>query len=557
VTESLMTEPGDPGYEASYPKLGRAEIERLTPFGTRRSVVRGEVLFDQGDRSRSFFVVLEGSLEIVSPGLDGESRITVYHPGQFTGEVDILLGRPSLVRARAITDGSVLEIRPTILRQIVETDTEIGEILLRAFGNRRAHLVSNHFGGLVLIGSRFSSDTLRLKEFLARNDQPFAYLDLETDAAVKELLEKFAFSVADIPVVICRNQPALRNPSNAEVAKCLGFNPQIDKVHVHDVVIVGAGPSGLAAAVYAASEGLEVLVLEGSAPGGQAGSSSHIENYLGFPSGITGQDLADRAFIQAEKFGAQVAVACTVHGVTCDSQPFLIRCTGAESARGRTVVIASGAEYRRLSIPNLNQFEGVGVYYDATVLEAQLCANEEVAVVGGGNSAGQAATFLAKVAKHVYMIVRGTGLGESMSQYLIRRIEEIPTITLHLRTHVVALEGKTHLEKISWKSDENGQTETREIRHLFSMTGATPNTAWLGGCLALDDRHFIKTGADLSPEELRAAHWPLRRQPYLFETGVPRIFAIGDVRSGSVKRVASAVGEGSVVVQLLHKVLAE
>ena len=557
MTESLMTEPSDPGYEASYPKLGRAEIERLTPFGTRRSVVKGEVLFDQGDGSRSFFVVLEGSLEIVSPGLDGESRITVYHPGQFTGEVDILLGRPSLVRARAITDGSVLEIRPTILRQIVETDTEIGEILLRAFGNRRAHLVSNHFGGLVLIGSRFSSDTLRLKEFLARNDQPFAYLDLETDAAVKELLEKFAFSVADIPVVICRNQPALRNPSNAEVAKCLGFNPQIDKVHVHDVVIVGAGPSGLAAAVYAASEGLEVLVLEGSAPGGQAGSSSHIENYLGFPSGITGQDLADRAFIQAEKFGAQVAVACTVHGVTCDSQPFLIRCTGAESARGRTVVIASGAEYRRLSIPNLNQFEGVGVYYDATVLEAQLCANEEVAVVGGGNSAGQAATFLAKVAKHVYMIVRGTGLGESMSQYLIRRIEEIPTITLHLRTHVVALEGKTHLEKISWKSDENGQTETREIRHLFSMTGATPNTAWLGGCLALDDRHFIKTGADLSPEELRAAHWPLRRQPYLFETGVPRIFAIGDVRSGSVKRVASAVGEGSVVVQLLHKVLAE
>jgi thioredoxin reductase (NADPH) len=557
VTESLMTEPSDPGYEASYPKLGRAEIERLTPFGTRRSVVKGEVLFDQGDGSRSFFVVLEGSLEIVSPGLDGESRITVYHPGQFTGEVDILLGRPSLVRARAITDGSVLEIRPTILRQIVETDTEIGEILLRAFGNRRAHLVSNHFGGLVLIGSRFSSDTLRLKEFLARNDQPFAYLDLETDAAVKELLEKFAFRVADIPVVICRNQPALRNPSNAEVAKCLGFNPQIDKVHVHDVVIVGAGPSGLAAAVYAASEGLEVLVLEGSAPGGQAGSSSHIENYLGFPSGITGQDLADRAFIQAEKFGAQVAVACTVHGVTCDSQPFLIRCTGAESARGRTVVIASGAEYRRLSIPNLNQFEGVGVYYDATVLEAQLCANEEVAVVGGGNSAGQAATFLAKVAKHVYMIVRGTGLGESMSQYLIRRIEEIPTITLHLRTHVVALEGKTHLEKISWKSDENGQTETREIRHLFSMTGATPNTAWLGGCLALDDRHFIKTGADLSPEELRAAHWPLRRQPYLFETGVPRIFAIGDVRSGSVKRVASAVGEGSVVVQLLHKVLAE
>jgi thioredoxin reductase (NADPH) len=380
---------------------------------------------------------------------------------------------------------------------------------------------------------------------------------VERDPGVQDLFEHFGISLHDIPVLVCHDRPALRNPSNAEVAQCLGFNSEIDERRIYDLIVVGAGPSGLAAAVYAASEGLDVLVLEGNAPGGQAGSSSQIENYLGFPTGITGQDLAARAFVQAEKFGAQIAIARLAAGIKCDRRPFSIECAGVEPVRGEALIIASGAEYRKLPLSNLREFEGVGVYYGATRLEGQLCKNEEVVIVGGGNSAGQAAVFLSGIAKHVHVLVRDSGLVASMSRYLIRRIEESANITLRTRTQIVSLEGNGHLERLSWSNEETGMTETREIRHLFSMTGARPNTAWLQGCVTLDEKQFVKTGADLSPEDLEAAHWPLRRQPYLFETSVPRVFAVGDVRSQSVKRVASAVGEGSVAVQLVHRVLAE
>jgi thioredoxin reductase (NADPH) len=320
---------------------------------------------------------------------------------------------------------------------------------------------------------------------------------------------------------------------------------------------VGAGPSGLAAAVYAASEGLDTLVIESNAPGGQAGSSSRIENYLGFPTGITGQDLAARAYIQAEKFGAQISIASQASHLKCDRRPFAVECSGGENVLGRTIIIASGVEYRKLALPNLASFEGVGVYYGATHIEAQLCGGEEVVVVGGGNSAGQAAVFLAGIARHVHVLVRAAGLAESMSLYLIRRLEDSPNITIRPRTEVIGLEGNGHLERQTWKNAEAASPETRSIRHIFSMTGASPNTTWLRNCVALDPKQFIKTGADLLPEDLDAAHWPLRRQPYLFETSLPRVFAVGDVRAGSVKRVASAVGEGSVAVQLIHKSLAE
>jgi thioredoxin reductase (NADPH) len=380
---------------------------------------------------------------------------------------------------------------------------------------------------------------------------------VDRDPVVVSLLERFGVASGEIPVVTCRDRAALRNPSNAEVARCLGFNADIDAARIHDVIVVGGGPAGLAAAVYAASEGLDVLVLEGTAPGGQAGSSSKIENYLGFPMGITGQELAGRAFVQAEKFGAQVAIARTAVKLTCERRPFRVDCEDAEPVFGRALIIASGAEYRKLPLPNLGQFEGVGVYYGATRLEAQLCGGEEVIVVGGGNSAGQAAVFLSEIARHVHVMVRGPGLSDSMSRYLIRRIEESPKITLCARTQVVGLEGNGHLERVSWKASETGAIESGPIRHLFSMTGANPKTEWLRGCVALDGKQFVKTGADLLPEELAAAKWPLRRHPYLFETSVPGVFAVGDVRSGSVKRVASAVGEGSVVVQLIHRVLAE
>lgn len=551
-----MAEPFEASREILFPKLSTDQLSRLRPLGSQRTVQAGEIIFDQGVIRRSLFVVLEGRVEAVSPSRDGEIRITILEPGEFTGELDLLSGRPSLVRSRAAVASELLEIDLETLRRIVQTDAELSDIFLRTFLRRRVALIEHSLGALVLIGSNFSADSHRLKEFLARNGQPYTYLNVERDSGVQVLLEQFGIGADDVPVLTCRDR-ALRNPSNMEVAKYLGFNTAIDESRVHDLIVVGAGPSGLAAAVYAASEGLDVLVLESNAPGGQAGSSSRIENYLGFPTGITGQELAGRAFVQAEKFGAQIAIARVATGLKCDRRPFTVECDGGEPVKGHALLIASGAEYRRLPLANLSRFEGVGVYYGATRLEAQLCAGEEIVIVGGGNSAGQAAMFLSETAKHVHLLVRGDGLSESMSRYLIRRIEECPTITLRTRSEIVSLQGNGHLESVAWNHRETGATEERGIRHLFSMTGAIPNTAWLQGCLALDEKEFIRTGADLSADDLAGAQWPLGRHPYLFETSVPRVFAVGDVRSRSVKRVAAAVGEGSVAVQLVHRVLAE
>lgn len=540
-----------------YPKLSEKQIARLSQFGVRRSVPAGEVIFDQGSIGRYFYVVLEGALEALLPSVGGESRVHLLQHGDFTGELDMLSGRPSLVGARTIEPSELLEIDPARLRNIVQNDPELGDFLLRAFVRRRVAMVSRAMGDVILIGSRYSADTLRLKEFFARIEHPFAYLELEQDVAVQELLNRFDIRAKDIPVLIGRDQIPIRNPSVAEIAARLGLNAEISGDVVYDLIVVGAGPSGLAAAVYGASEGLSVLVLEGIGPGGQAGSSSRIENYLGFPMGISGQDLAGRAFVQAEKFGAQIAVARPARALKCDCHPFRVDCGDAAPVRGKAILIATGAEYRKLPLANLAQFEGIGVYYGATRLEAQLCEGEEVVVVGGANSAGQAALFLSSIAKHVYMLVRGAGLAESMSQYLIRRIEQCPEITLLSRTEIIKLEGAEKLESVTWKNQDTGAIERNPIFHVFSMIGANPNTAWLRGCVALDDRDFVKTGADLTVSDLDTARWPLTRRPYLFETSAPRVFAVGDVRSGSVKRVASAVGEGSVVVQLVHRVLGE
>jgi thioredoxin reductase (NADPH) len=355
-----------------------------------------------------------------------------------------------------------------------------------------------------------------------------------------------------------RDQLALRNPSNQQIADCLGFNESIDQTYVRDLIIIGAGPSGLAAAVYGASEGLDVLMLETSSPGGPAGSSSRIENYLGFPTGISGQELAARAYNQAQKFGAHMLVARAAR-LICDRKPYVVELENGTRISTRTIVIATGAQYRKLSVENLSRFEGAGVYYGATFVEAQLCGGEEVIVVGGGNSAGQAAVFLAQTAKRVYMLVRSNSLAANMSRYLIRRIENSPMITLRPQTEIVAIEGGEgdHLNSVYWRNSQTGQTEKHEISHVFVMTGADPNTHWLDGCIALDDKGFIKTGPDLLPENLSAAGWPLTRQPYLLETSLPGVFAVGDVRGGSIKRVASAVGEGSIAISFVHKVLQE
>jgi thioredoxin reductase (NADPH) len=537
--------------ESAFPKLDDAQIARLAAFGVEVRAAAGEILFDQGDATRGVFVVLNGSIEIIGISNADEAVIRVLSRGDFTGEVNQLSGRRSLVRCRAREASTLLEIERGNLQRMMQTDAALGEIFLTAFIRRRVYLIAHSVGDAILIGSNLSSDSLRLRAFLARNGHPHTYIDVEREPDIQNVLDHFAIRVTDIPVLICRGQLVLRNPSNAEAAACFGLNAGIDDNGVSDLIVIGAGPSGLAAAVYGASEGLNVLVIESNAPGGQAGSSSRIENYLGFPTGISGQSLANRAFIQAEKFGARISVARAAASLQAGDSPYTVRLDDGGSLRGRSIIVASGAQYRRLALPNLAQFEGVGIYYGATQVESQLCQDQEIVIVGGGNSAGQAAMYLAGFAKHVHLSVRGPGIEESMSRYLIARIEACPNITLKPWTEVHALEGNGHLERVECRNTRSGATDTHEVRHLFLMTGADPNTAWLNGCLALDAKQFIRTGTDLGPE------WPLRRAPFLLETSRPGIFAVGDVRAGSVKRVASAVGEGSMAVQFVHKVLAE
>jgi len=536
--------------DAMFPALTDAQVGRLSAFGKQRRVEAHEIVFDQGDASRGVFVVLEGSIEAVNVSKDHEDSLRVLHRGEFTGEVNQLSGRRSLVRCRAREASNLLEIARSDLRRVMQNDAELGEILLRAFMLRRVYLVAHSVGDAVLIGSIHSADTLRLQSFLARNGHPHTYLDVERDPDVQVILDQFEVTTADIPVLICRSDLVLRNPTNAEAAACFGLNAGIDEGGVYDLIVIGAGPSGLAAAVYGASEGLNVLVVESTAPGGQAGSSSRIENYLGFPNGISGQDLARRAFVQAEKFGANIAVARSARTLKCGRPPYTVELDDGASVQGRSIIIAAGAQYRKLDLPNLAHFEGAGVYYGATSVEAEMCSRQTVAVVGAGNAAGQAAVFLASVAKRVYLLVRAPGLAETMSRYLISRIEACSEIILKTHTQIQALEGGAYLERIRWRNSQTGVEETEEIQHLFLMTGAEPNTSWLNECLALDGKQFIKTGADLGDE------WTLRRPPYLLETSLPGVFAVGDIRAGSLKRVAAAVGEGSMAVQFVHKVLA-
>jgi thioredoxin reductase (NADPH) len=540
-----------------FPTLTDAQIARIATLAKRRPMRAGEILFDQGDANAQVFVILSGALEVVRPSLAGEDRITVHHAGEFTGEVSVLSGRRALVRGRAVEDGEVLALDAEALRRVVQGDTELSDLFMRAFILRRVSLLAHGYGDATLIGSNHSAGTLRVQEFFTRNSHPYTYVDVDRDKDVQTLLDHFRVGVGDVPIVICRGEKVLKNPTNEEIADCFGLSATLDSAVVRDLLVVGAGPGGLAAAVYGASEGLDVLVLETDAPGGQAGTSSKIENYLGFPTGISGQALAARAFTQAQKFGAEIAIARTAARFACDDKHgFVVGLSNGSTVRSRAIVIASGVTYRRLALPDLARFEGLGVYYGATALEGELCRGDEVVIVGGANSAGQAAVFLASRARHVHVLIRGAGLSDTMSRYLIRRIEENPNITLRPYTEVTALEGDEQLRAVRWRGP-NGTTGTLATSHVFLMTGAAPHTAWLEGCVALDEKGFVKTGADLNADDLSRAGWPLPRAPYLFETNRPRVFAIGDVRSGSVKRVASAVGEGSICVQLIHRSLSQ
>jgi thioredoxin reductase (NADPH) len=540
-----------------FPFLTPEQVRRISNIGHRQDVRAGEVLFDAGQQNTSFYVVLEGEIQVVRPIGDREEPVTVHHPGQFTGEINMLSARRSLTRARMASQGAVIAVDRDALRALVQRDAELSELLMRAFILRRVALMAQDNNDLVLLGSRHSSSTTQIREFLSRNGQPFTYQDVETDPSVQVLLDRFHIGVNDVPVILCQDGRIHKNPTVEFLSSALGLSAEFDPRDVRDVVIVGAGPAGLAAAVYAASEGLKVLVLESTAPGGQAGTSSRIENYLGFPTGISGQALSGRALTQAEKFGAEVAIGRTVARLNCDSRPYTLHLSDGQVVRTRIIVIATGVQYRKLDLPSMERFEGAGIFYSATHLEGQLCQGEDVAIVGGGNSAGQAAVFLSSLAKSVHVLVRGAGLAESMSRYLIQRIENAPNVVLRARSQIEALEGNDSLERVRWRHLDTGERQTRDVRHLFLMTGADPHTGWLDGCVILDDKKFVKTGADLLPEDLASAHWTLPRRPYLMETSIPGVFCVGDARSTSVKRVASAVGEGSICVQLVHRALQE
>jgi thioredoxin reductase (NADPH) len=557
VSWTLIPSALDPRTQV-FPILTPAQIDRIRPYGRIRHVQSGEILFEPNDAAVPFFVVLSGDMEIVQPSLDGERTIATHGPGEFTGEMIMISGQRSLVSGRVTAPGDFLEVQAEDLRALVARDAELSEILLRAFILRRLELIRRGYGNVVLMGSRHSARTLQLREFLSRNGHPYTYVDLDADQGSQVLLDRFHVNPSEIPVVICNGRDVLKRPSIQALANCLGLNVSIDQKEIRDVLIVGAGPAGLAAAVYASSEGLNVLAVEARAPGGQAGSSSKIENYLGFPTGVSGQELAARAATQAQKFGTGMMIARTVVRLNCRHSPYEVLLECGESLRARAIIIATGAQYSKPRLDNLERFEGKGIYYGATYIESQLCDRDEVAVVGGGNSAGQAAAFLSQTARKVYMLVRSSELRSTMSRYLIQRLAENPVIDLHFNTEIVSLEGSNDLERVTWHDKSTGETSTRDLKHVFVMTGASPHTEWLRGCVALDAKGFILTGRDLDGPPLDGnPSWPLTRPPQMLETSLPGVFAVGDVRSGNVKRVASAVGEGAISVHMVHRALSE
>ena len=540
----------------AFPTLTAEQIDRIRPVSKVRKVKVGDILFESGDSDVPFFVLLSGSMEIVQPDLQGERLLVKHEAGGFTGEMTMISGRRSLARGRVTEAGEFLEMGNQEFRALVARDAELSEIFMRAFILRRVELINRGAGNVILLGSQHSAQTFHLREFLTRNGHPHTYVDLDTDTSYQELLDHFHVTIDEVPVVICNNKTVLRSPSIQELARCLGLNAHITASEVRDLVIVGAGPSGLAAAVYAASEGLDVLVIEAESPGGQAGSSSRIENYLGFPMGISGNELAGRAAAQAQKFGAKVLIANTVTRLNCERRPYELSVDCGQTIRARAVVIASGAQYNKPKIDNLKKFEGQGIYYGATFIEAQLCGKEDAIVVGGGNSAGQAAVYLSQTAGKVHMLVRSKQLSDTMSRYLIQRIEENPGIEVHYCTEIVGLDGGEQLESVTWQDKNTGEKSTHAIRHVFIMAGASPRTDWLKDCVLLDSKGFILTGRVLDPLANRFK-WPLARAPQMLETSLPGVFAVGDVRAGNVKRVAAAVGEGSIAIYLVHRALAE
>lgn len=547
-TPEVVYDPTDPMLrkEQMFPRLSPEMVKRIAAYGEEEFVPAGAVLFQRGQRGADFFLVLEGVIEVFDHDKDGQPNVFTMHAArQFSGEMNLFNKRSVLASGRAACDSRVVRVRSEEFRRMVAAEADISEIMMRAFILRRVGLIRQGYGGVVLVGPGHSADTLRLERFLVRNGYPHRLIDTEADPDADGFVACFQLRREQLPVVICPERCLLQNPSNAQLADELGLTETIDPQHVYDVAVVGGGPAGLAAAVYAASEGLSTIVVEGMAPGGQAGTSSKIENYLGFPTGISGQALAGRAQAQAQKFGARLAISRHASGVDCSDKPYRLKLDDGQIITARVLVVATGARYRKLDVPGYTRFEGAGVHYAATAMEGQLCKNEEVVVVGGGNSAGQAAVFLSGLASHVHILVRSDGLAATMSDYLVQRITRSSSITLHTRSEIVDLEGEDRLQHVTWRHRDRGELTTRPVGNMFVMIGAEPCTDWLGDCLALDKHGFVLTG--------RCAEGNLLESPYA--TTKPGIFAVGDVRAGSVKRVASGVGEGSVVIQAVHHYL--
>ena len=539
--------------EIAFPALSESEIDALKKFGGERQVKEGEMLFREGDRDFCFFVILDGEVEIFETSHGKPQRVVVHGPKQFTGDVDMLSGRAALVNAKVIREGKVLALSSAALKRVVSELPEVSERLLKAFLSRRALLIKSGFGGIKIIGSRFSADTHRIRDFTNRNAIPATWIDLESDPQAETILCQFGIPASDTPVVIGSDGQILKNPTNAEVGHMLGLEAHLDPAEIYDLVIVGAGPSGLAAAVYAASEGLNVQTFDCVAAGGQAGTSSRIENYLGFPIGISGVDLTSNALLQAQKFGASINVPANVSKLRAEGGDRIVEFDDGSSIRCRCVLVATGMEYRRIAVERLGDFEGSGVYYAATEMEARLCGGEEVVVVGGGNSAGQATMYLSRYARKVHLVIRGDDLGKSMSRYLVERVgRQLSNVDVHYNSHVTSIDGDDRLKSVVITA-ASGQTTKVSASALFIFIGAAPHTRWLQGCIQLDKRGFVLTGQSLPPESLQSESWKsVARPPMFLETSLPGVFAAGDARSGSVKRVASAVGEGSMAVSFVH-----
>ncbi|HVE10438.1 MAG TPA: FAD-dependent oxidoreductase [Paraburkholderia sp.] len=535
-----------PRYEQMFPVLSAAEVARLRRFGNAARYARGELLYRAGSMSPGVFMVLSGKVCVISrDGLNRERVLHTYGPGEFTSDVSQLSDKPAVFDAHVVEEVAAILLRPEGLRALVISEADLGEKIMRALILRRV-LVNERGDGVVFVCPAGHARLLALSDFLRRNSFPYTSVDAAHDPDAIALFERLMPQPADLPLVLCPNGTILRNPDEKQLASCLGLVPEFDTAHVYDVAIVGAGPAGLAAAVYAASEGLSVAAFDCRAPGGQAGTSARIENYLGFPNAVSGQDLAGRAHIQAQKFGAHIGIPCEVKALFCDARPLALELVDGQRISTRTVIVASGAEYRRPNIAGLDRFEGRGVYYWATPIEARLCREAPVLLVGGGNSAGQAAVFLAPQVEHVHMFIRGPSLEHKMSRYLADRVASLPNVTLHTRAEIVALEGDERLERVHFRG-AGGMQGSLTMHHLFAFVGANPNTGWLATCgVECDSNGFVRTGFDVSAGMDRLL--PL-------QSSVPGVFAVGDVRSGSSKRVASAVGEGSAVVAQIHTLL--